>query len=182
MPTKEFDVVRVRNISNFVFNGDPARYHGVAFELAPGEAKLFPYHAGKHLARSLARQIMLRKAPIRDGKETDGKGSDRPLWDDQVIGDLMAKIMTDSYSEEKPSAVSEEEKLKQKVSELNKAERAHEQEVSGGNAPFDGVPTEGNSGDIVYKDKAQVIAELEKRGKRFDARAKKSTLEEMLKS
>lgn len=179
----QYRVVRITNISNFDFTGElGARYHGRDFEIRAGKSLLAPYPVGKHLAKHLARQILMKKAPIRDAKETDGKGSDRPLWDDKIIGDLMGKIMTEMYAEEKPAVLTEDEKMVQKVAELNKVEREVEREQSGGNAPFSETPTDEVTGDIktVYKDKSQVIEALVKRGIKFNARANRASLEELL--
>lgn len=178
-----YRVVRVTNISNFDFTGElGARYHGRDFEIRKGKSLLAPYPVGKHLAKHLARQILLKKAPIRDGKETDGKGTDRPLWDDKIIGELIAKIMTEAYTEEKPEAVSETDKMVEKVRQLNKSEKEVEREQSGGNAPFNGTVDEnpGTAGEITYKDKSQVIAELAKRGIKFNARDTRANLESLL--
>ncbi len=177
-------VVRVTNISDFDFTGEiGARYDSVDYTLLAGESKMFPFVLANHLAKHLAQAILIRKAPIRDGKETDGKGSDRPLWDDKVIGELKAKIMTELYSEEREAPKTEAERMRAKVAELNQSEKEVEKESAGGNAPFVGAPTEttSKSDEIVYQDKQQVIQELTKRGIRYDPRSSKTMLESFLK-
>ncbi len=176
-------VVRVTNISNFDFTGElGARYDSVDYTLLAGESKMYPFVLADHLATHLARQILLKKAPIRDGAQVDGKGSDRPLWDDQVIKELKSKIMTELYTEEREAPKTDADRMRAKVAELNKSEADVEKET-GGNAKFDGTPvdTTPTGSEIVYQDKQEVIAALTKRGIRFDPRSTKTMLESFLK-
>lgn len=179
MNESDYKIVRITNISDFDFTGDlGARFGGRDFFVAAGESLLVPLTAGDHLATHLARQIMIRKAPKRDAKQLDGKGSDRPLWDDAIIDELKKKIMVEVYEEEKKAPLSEADRMAQKVEELNKVTAPEEDE--GGNVDASGiVPVEGEN-SMVYKDKAQIIEELNKRGTSFDARASKAKLEELL--
>lgn len=182
MNNNESKIVRVTNISNFDFTGElGARFGGRDYFVQAGKSMLFPFIIGDHLATHLARQILLKNAPVRDVSQIDGKGSDRPLWSDGSLEELKAKIMTDVYEEETTAPVSEADRLAQKVADLNKAEK-EETLAAGGNADASSiVPAEETTGaSITYKDKAEVIAELKKQGKTFDARASKSKLEELL--
>lgn len=183
MNENDIQIVRVTNISDFDFTGElGARFGGRDFFIPAGGSLLAPKTIGSHLAKHLARQILLKKAPIRDASETDGKGSDRPLWDDTLVGDIMAKIMVEVYQEDKPKVVSPDEAMAQKVADLNRVEKEVEAE-KGGNADASSiVPVEGTSGDLVYKDKSQVIEELRAKGVAFDARASKSKLEDLLRT
>lgn len=194
MNENDSKVVRVTNISNFDFTGElGARYAGRDFVIPAGKSMLFPYTIGKHLAKHLAHQILLRAAPIRDAKELDGRGSDRPLWDEQSLADLIEKIVSEVYEEEKPPVVSEGDRIAAKVADLNKVEKEIEEEAGGnvdasaitpvGGIDADGTqtPSSGVSDIIVYKDKAEVIAELNKRGVKYDARSSKAKLEDLLK-
>ncbi len=181
MDENDVKIVRITNIAPFDFTGElGARYGGRDFFIPAGESLLTPKTIGEHLAKHLARQILLQKAPVRDASEVDGKGSDRPLWDETKIEELMKQIMVDVFQEEKPRVLSEDERMAAKIAELNKAEKENETE-KGGNADASSiVPGEGTSGDIIYKDKAQVIAELKAKGVQFDARASKAKLEDLL--
>jgi len=186
MNPNEYKIVRISNIADFDFTGElGARYGGTDFVILAGKSLLVPLTVGDHLATHLARQILLKKAPIRDAKETDGKGSDRPLWDDQVLADLKAKIMTEVYTEDKPAPVTETERMVQKVKDLNRVEEEVEKENEGGNVDASSIvpagDDEGGADEIIaYKDKGEVINELQKRGITFDARATKSNLEKLL--
>lgn len=181
MNENDLKIVRITNISNFDFTGElGARYGGRDFFVPAGGSLLVPLTVGDHLATHLARQIMLKKAPIRDVGEVDGKGSDRPLWNDQSIEELKKKILVDVYEEEKPKEISKEEMLAKKVEELNKIVAPTDEETDGNSDASGIIPTDLTNSDIVYKDKAQVIAELTKREIKFNARDNKASLENLL--
>jgi hypothetical protein len=158
-------IVRFTNIAPFDFTPEMgAMYGGVPYSVSSGKSLLMPFTIGDHLATHLARQIIIQKAPIRDEKEIDGKGSDRHLWDDGAINDLKAKIVREVYEEEKQPVASADQLMKEKVEELNRSDILPEQPLN----------TAG------YKDKAEVVTELNKRGVKFDARKSKADLEKLL--
>jgi hypothetical protein len=168
MNENDTKIVRITNIASFDFIPEMgAMYDGRHFPLRAGESKLFPLTVGDHLATHLARQILIKKAPIRDASETDGRGKDLPLWNETTIEELKKKIMAEVYEEEKPPVHSPADAVVKKVEDLNKVTV----DVTD-NPP---VSTTG------YKDKAEVIAELQKRGVKFDARKSKADLETLLK-
>lgn len=182
MNESDYKIVRLTNISDFDFTGElGARFGGRDFFVPAGGSLLCPLTVGDHLATHLARQILIRKAPVRDGGQVDGKGSDRPLWDDAVIGELKSKILAEVYEEAKQAPITEAERMAQKVVELNKVVAPVDEK--GGNVdastivPVDDAP----GSTLAYKDKAQIIEELRKKGIAFDARAGKDKLEELLK-
>lgn len=182
MNESDYKIVRITNISNFDFTGElGARYAGRDFFVPAGESLLVPLTVGSHLATHLARQILIKKAPIRNEKETDGKGTDRPLWDDAVIADLKKQIMVEVYEEEKKAPQTEGERMAEKVDELNKVVTEPEKDTGGNVDASSIVPVEETNSAVVYKDKAQVIEELQKKDIPFDARAGKDRLEELLK-
>lgn len=179
MNESDYKIVRITNISDFDFTGElGARFGGRDFFVPAGGSLLVPLSVGDHLAMHLARQILIRKAPTRDVGQLDGKGSDRPLWDDAVISELKSKIMAEVYEEEKKNPLSEADRMAAKVEELN---RVVTPEI-GGNVDASGVvPVEDSNSALAYKDKAQIIEELKAKGVSFDARASKTKLEELLK-
>ena len=189
----EHKVVRITNIADFDFTGElGARYGGRDFVIAAGKSLLFPLPLGRHLAKHLAQQILLRKAPTRDEKELDGKGKDRPLWNEESLNELIKKIMSDVYEEEPTPILSEGDRVVQRVNELNQTKQEIDSEEGGNADASDIVPVGGVDGDgkrapsepenvIVYKDKKEVIEELNKRGIQFNARSSKTTLEGLLK-
>jgi hypothetical protein len=179
MNDSDYKIVRVTNISNFDFTGElGARFGGRDFFVPAGGSLLCPLTVGDHLATHLARQIMIQKAPTRDANQIDGRGSDRPLWDDAVIDELKAKILAEVYEETKQNPKTEAERMAEKVEELNKVTAPE----PGGNVDASGVvPVENTGSAIAYRDKAQIISELKEKGVAFDARASKDKLEELLK-
>jgi hypothetical protein len=176
MNESDYKIVRITNISDFDFTGElGARFGGRDFFVPAGGSLLVPLTVGDHLAKHLAQQMLIRKAPTRDANQI---GSDRPLWDDAVIADMKSKIMAEVYEEEKKNPLSEADRLAAKVEELNRVVAPE----LGGNADASGlVPVENTASALDYKDKAQIISELKAKGVAFDARASKTKLEELLK-
>lgn len=164
-------IVRVTNISDFDFTSEMgAMFGGIPYFVPAGKSLLMPKPVGEHLAKHLARQIILRKAPTRDEKEVDGKGSDRNLWDDAVVNNMIARIITDVYEEELPAPRSESEIMRDKITQLNAVVASDESKNTDPS-----VPLTSN-----YVDKAEVILELQRRGITFDARQSKANLEKLL--
>ena len=177
------DSARIFRVTNpFDFEYTHA-WGGVPYTLPVGKPLLFPFPLADHLATHLARQAIIRKAPMRDATETDGKGTDRPLWTDEKIAEMKKSIMVEEYREEAAPVLTENEILAKKIDELNK----RFDDMGGNKSVEDDEETTTTAGDPViadastYKDKAEVITELEKRGITFDARASKAKLEELLK-
>lgn len=188
----EAKVVRLTNIFDFDYTH---AYGGVPYQLRAGVTQLFPWAIGDHLATHLARQAIIRKAPYRDENATDGRGgestrSDRPLWDENAINDLKAKIIQDAYTEEREAPVSEAEMYRRKFEELNRLYPA--QAVAPMVPPANQVaPTvpgavvgTTSAPDItaptVYQDKAEVIAALVAKNVPHNPRASKANLEKLL--
>lgn len=210
MPQKnpnEARVVRLTNIFDFDYTH---AYGGVPYQLRAGVTQLFPWAIGDHLATHLARQALIRKAPIRDENSTDGRGgestrSDRPLWDEAAINDLKNRIIKDAYTEERAAPMTEAEMYRRKVEELNKEFPDQVAKALSGVQPTPVAPTssEGSpppTNDNVavgsakfadngttttelktYQDKAEIIEALKAKGVVFDARLSKANLEKLLK-
>lgn len=186
----EARVVVVTNISDFDFTHP---YGGIPYNLPVGKPMLFPYAIADHLATHLARQIILRKAPVRDENAVDGRGgesvrSDRPLWTDETINELKKKIMKDAYEQAPTPQLSDAEIMKQRIDELNR-----EFPVTAGAAPSaqapevlistdDGIKAVMPTGEVItYADKGEVMAALKAKGIVFDARKSRADLEKLLK-
>lgn len=183
-------IVRVTNPFDFEYTH---AWGGVPYTLPVGKPLLLPYPLADHLATHLARQAIIRKAPKRDASETDGKGSSEALWTDDSIEALKKTIMVDEYQETQAPVKTEAEILRDKIDELNRAFNEFKEERDG-NAPITPAEISGDSEPVVvapsedaipntgtYLDKAEVIAELDKRGVKYDARASKANLEALLK-
>lgn len=178
----DFKVVEFVNSTNFDFTTDMGcMYDGRPIfgmsgfaGIKAGERLSLPYHIGQQLAVNLAKQSLIRVAPAHDPKDVNPTGT--ALWADESLESLKNSFLTDLYTNEKPVAMSETDKLIAQVAELNKLVRE--------NLP--NVPTKTEDGEETdeiasnYKDKAEVIAELKKRGISYDARAGKASLEKLL--
>lgn len=203
------DAARIVSVTNpFDFDFTHA-WGGIPYTLPMGKTLLFPHHLADHLATHLARHSLIKKAPMRDETETDGKGKDRPLWSEEAIENIKKQIMKEQYTEERPAVQSESELLAAKIAELNKAfeglnERVNAQSAPAPVAPVVAAPVavvetpvvapvaepvianvHANDAPVlespqVFKDKAEVIAELTKRGISFDARKTKIELQKLL--
>lgn len=176
MNENEFKIMKVTNISNFTFNGESgARFDGHDYLIEPGEALRAPFAVAEHLAKHLAQAILIRKAPIRDAKEIDGRGADEAIFNEANVKTLMARIMTEDGVVEKAAAPkSPGQIMKENVEALNKNIKTE----GGEDGEDDGVKTSADGG---YKDKAEVIAALKEKGIPHDAKKTKAELEALLK-
>lgn len=153
----------------------------------PGEEVVLPYHVGNLLAKNLAKASMNRAAPA------DAKGipTGVSLWSEESLKIRQASYLTEMYSENKPAAMSETDKLMAKVeeykqmveklipaAEMNKANGAPAS--TEGNDPVVPPANPSEGGPKVYQDKQDVIAELEKRQIAHDKRKSKEDLEKLL--
>ncbi len=185
---KEATVVRFTNIFDFDYTH---AYGGVPYQLRAGETLLFPWAIGDHLATHLARQALIRKAPIRDENDPDGRGgetkrSDRPLWDDTAIDALKSRIIQEAYTEARPAVMTEAERYKQKFDELNKQFPGLAKDDTQTPPPADNDHVATGASQFpaadgkVYQDKAEVIAALTAKGIAHNPRATKANLEKLL--
>lgn len=188
----DLKVVQFTNSEDFEFtpgmgcmyDGRPISGPSGAPGFKSGESMTLPYHVGNCLAANLAKQTLLRR-PAR--KNADGKEGDFPLWDDGILLNQKALYMKDLYSEEKPIAMTETDRLMAKVEEYRKAVEQL-MAAKGAEVPTN-TPTPEVASDIVvppptesaFKDKQEVIAALEARGIAHDKRSTKANLELLLK-
>lgn len=181
----DFKVVEFQNSTDFDFTPemgcmyDSRPIFGISGRpgIAAGERMSLPYHIGHRLAMNLAKQAMIRRAPAVDPKDNP-TGS--VLWNDDSIEALKNSFITELYTEEKPIGMSETDLLMKKVEELKKFVQENVPAKPSA-AEITTPDAETPSGEAtVYKDKAEVIAELTKRGIQFNARDSKATLEKLL--
>lgn len=156
----------------------------------PGESVVLPYHVGNLLAKNLAKALMNRNAP------SDAKGipTGVSLWDEESLKRTQSSFITEMYSEDKPAAMTETDRLMAKVEEYkamveklipvaeqNKLNDAPPATGEQGNVPAAPSTGEGeNKTPAQYNDKSDVIAELEKRNIPHDKRKSKDDLEKLL--
>src|SRR3990167_8665345 len=79
----------------------------------PGESVVLPYHIGNLLAKNLAKAVMNRNAP----EDAKGIPTEVSLWDEESLKRTQASFITEMYSEEKPAAMTETDRLMAKVEE-----------------------------------------------------------------
>ena len=139
-------------------------YGGQPYFVKAGETKLYPYELAEHLAKHLARRMLLEKdtsATTFDPNDPT-KGTGQALWNEETEKNLIDKLLGDPMTQTVEPPKSENEVILEKVTQLN---------TNLGET----VPTVG------YQDKKEVIDELNKRGIKFDARLTKVKLEDLLK-
>lgn len=161
----EFKVVKFKNITDFDFTPElGAMYDSRPFFVKAGETISMPYPVGIRLAKNLAKAIFVKKAPAPQYEKENDKTTG-VLFSDEDIRKLVSEILVDEYQESRPAALSETDRMMQKFEELNKTVEALKEQS---------IAPQG------YKDKAEVIAELDKRGIKYDARSTKANLEKLL--
>lgn len=188
-------VVTFRNSTDFTFTPEMGcMYDGRAIQgpksalgenpfggIDAGEQMVLPYHIANLLARNLAKVSMTKQAPSVDPA---GIPTGVPLWDAQKLERLKASYITDLYMEQKPVTMSETDRLMAKVEEykamVDKLLPQQEAKVEEPVVDTSNMTTKTVSSTETYQDKAEVIAELTKRGIKFDARQNKSNLEKLL--
>lgn len=183
----DFKVVDFTNKTKFDFTPDM----GCMFDSRPifgisgfmgiksGESIKLPYHIGHRLATNLAKAAITREAPRTDAA---GIPTGVPLWDAARLETLKLSFITDLYTEARPIAETEVDRLMKKVEDLNKLVQAslgnkqpvEEKVVAEGEKRTEEAPAR------VYQDKAEVIEELTKRNIAHDARLSKAELEKLL--
>jgi len=191
----DFKVVKFTNRADFdftpemgcMYDGRPIFGVSGATGIKAGETIVLPYHIGQRLATNIAKAVQIRRAPTVDAA---GIPTGVPLWSIEDLGRLKDTFLEEMYSEAKPIAMSETDKLFAKVEEYKKMV----DQLLDKTAPaVPSVPTENTEPNPsqgapstpgeprVYLDKQEVIAELEARGIPHDKRMHKDKLELLLK-
>lgn len=189
----DFKVVEFQNGTDFDFTPemgcmyDSNPIFGISGEqcIKAGERVTLPYRVGHQLAVNLAKQSLVRNAPPHDPKDINPVG--KPLWSDESLESITNSFLTELYTNEKPAVMSETDKLMAEVASLKK--------LMQDNLPVANQPTQPKADNdhvaegasqfpaldgLTYKDKAEVIAALTKRGIPFNARDSKAKLEQLL--
>lgn len=186
----DFKVVEFTNSTDFTFtpemgcmyDGRPIFGITGAPGVNAGESLTLPYHIGHRLAVNLAKAVQIRRAPAVDQA---GIPTGVPLWNIETLGTLKDSYLTELYVENKPLAMTETDRLMAKVEEYKKmVEQLLETKAPPAATEADVlkviVPEENVPESSTYKDKQQVIAELEVRGITHDKRSTKANLEKLL--
>ncbi len=118
----DFKVVEFHNSTDFdftpemgcMFDSRPISGMTGKAGIAAGESITLPYHVGRRLAENLAKQVMVRRAPTVDAA---GIPTGVPLWDSVALENLKKSYFKELYSESKPIAQTETDRLMAKVEE-----------------------------------------------------------------
>ena len=185
----DFKVVEFHNSEDFTFtpemgcmyDGRPISGITGAPGINGGESITLPYHIAHRLAENLAKYVMTRKGPENPTLDSEGKPMVAAIWDTGKLESIKNSYITEMYSEEKPIAQTETDRLMAKVEEYKKMVDAllEQKDVEASVSPVATTSTT-DSAPSTYQDKADVIAELEKRGITHDKRSNKATLEALL--
>ena len=178
----DFKVVTFKNDSHFdftpalgcMYDGRPI-FGTTGASIKVGESVVLPYHVGNLVAKNLAKAVLNGQAPEKDAT---GIPTGVPLWSEDGLQKLQKSYLVEMYTEEKPTAMSETDRLMAKVEEykamVEKLIPKSEMDK------VEGAPQESPEAPVTYNDKSEVIAELEKRKITFNARLSKSNLEKLL--
>lgn len=165
----ELVICTFKNVADFDFTPElGAMFGGRPYFVKQGEEILLPEPAAFRMAVNLAKAILIKGMP---GPE-HGKGDDRSAigqFNEDNVMKLVDSIIVTTNREEKKPILSEADRIAEKVEELNKFKQDILAEVEKKLARETG-----------YKDKGEVIEELEKRGITFDRRKGKTELEKLL--
>ena len=179
----DYKVVSFHNNTEFGFTPDlGCMYNGVPINgkngspgIDAGETIVLPYHIAHQLALNLAKVMMTRQAPSVDPA---GIPTGVPLWDSVKLDNTKASFLTELYTEERAVPKTETEMLLAKMEEFKKM--FSEEKIAEMVAKAQPTVSEPEKTVAGYKDKAEVIAELTKRGIAHNIRSKKEELEKLL--
>jgi esterase/lipase len=185
---KDFAVVSFHNSTDFNFtpemgcmfdgraiNGEKAlKGESGVLGIAAGETMILPYHIGHLLAKNLAKRV-LNTSPAATVDVT-GIPTGVAVWSDVKLEELKNSYLTEQYTEAKPVAQSETDKLMAKVEEYRKLT----EQLLAKSTPVVSTTEKIVEPSKVFADKQEVIAELEKRNIVHDKRKSKVELEKLL--
>lgn len=202
----DYKVVSFHNSESFdfthemgcMYDGRPITGSEGVLGIRAGETKMLPYHVAMQLAKNLAKQALISRANAQP--EKDALGNPMPLkaiWDDVALYNLQRSYITEMYSEDKPAAQSQTDILFERIAKLESLVKSQEDKPAeqpkapeAPAAPADDTlvaPPDSAAAKLpeevvsAYKDKQEVLAELEKRGIPHNKRDSQAKLEELLK-
>ncbi len=183
----DFKVVSFHNSTEFgftpemgcMYDGRPINGVNGSPGIDAGEKITLPYHIGHQLAVNLAKRV-LNTSPAAT-VDTNGIPTGVAVWSKEKLEEVKTSFLTELYSEAKPVAVSETDKLMAKVEEYKKMVDSLITNTPKVETP-EVAPIVGETPEVktTFQDKQEVIVELEKRGVKHDKRKTKSELEKLL--
>lgn len=182
----DFKVVVFQNTTDFTFtpemgcmyDGRPIFGITGAPGINAGESLTVPYHIGQVIARNLAKRVLNTSSAAT--VDLAGIPTGVAVWSAEKLEEMKNSYLKEMYSEEKPVAMSETDKLMAKVEEYKKMVEGLIQTKGVQETAIPIVENAPTTSPTTFQDKAEVIAELTKRGIKFDARQNKATLEKLL--
>ena len=162
-----------------MFNGTPINGNKGGPGIDAGETMILPYHIAQQLALNLAKHTMNASATTTPQLDANGSPIVKAIWNDVALENMKNSYLKELYAEERPVKMSETDILLAKLEEYRKLTEEKFAALEGGSVKQE-VANVGGDGKITYKDKAEIIAELEKRGIVHDKRSKKEDLEALL--
>lgn len=150
-------IITIKNITGEDFVHP---FAGMPYILPAGAEMKFSYPVGMHLAKHLVRKILTKE--WKDKVEKDKSLRDVTMvHSDASIASLMSKIIVSTQEQPIQPQKTEGEIWKERTKEIQKE--------------YDEVPSE-----VSEVTKADVVAELKKRGVKFDARSSLDDLKKLL--
>lgn len=199
------NVGKVISFTNIDAEDFTHKWGGQPFFVKAGETVMFPYDLAEHLAKHLARKILLRtdkSSTVYDPKDPSG-GTGQRIWTVEDEQQLVKRILGTAIQQEVPREKTEVEILNEKVDALQKQFPEITQQPATKPAVSVPAPTASEEGNVkastpppvvakptddksvvvspTYTDKAEVIAALKAKGVTFDARLGKDKLQLLLK-
>lgn len=190
----DFKVVSFHNSEDFGFTPEMGcMFNGIAINgnqggpgINIGETMVLPYHIAHRIATNLAKHVMTRAASSTPQLDAQGQPIIKAIWNDVELERMKNSYLTELYSENKPAKLSETDILLAKLEDYRKltdekfAQLAAQTVAQETKSETILPPVVTPEGKITYQDKAEVLAELEKRGIKHDKRSNKETLEALL--
>lgn len=192
----DFKVVSFHNSESFGFTPEMGcMYNGVPINgnqggpgIKAGETMVLPYHIAHQLALNLAKYTMNSQATLVPQLDAQGLPIVKAIWNDVELDKMKVSYLKELYSEDRPAKMTETDMLLAKMEDFRKLTEEKFASLEGkpvvtekepeSTAPVTPVVTP--EGKITYKDKAEILAELDKRGIVHDKRSNKETLEALL--
>jgi hypothetical protein len=159
MSNKIGQVVEMTNIDGEDFTHS---YGGTPFTVRKGETITFPYDIGLHLAKHLARKILIRgdkgATSWRADDPTNNGGNGFPIWNEESEESMIKRILGESYAVESEREKTDIEKLQAEIARLNEFRKTFEEDATT-------TPTApAVSGDIVTMNRKELFAEAKRLG------------------
>ena len=152
-------------------------YGGAPFTVRAKESLSFPYVVGVHLARHLARKILIsgdKGATSWDPKDPTSNGGNGTVLFTQEAEELkMKEILGEEYTVDTPAKKSEIDLLKEEIAKLNDFRKGIEEDNKD-------VPKISEDSELDTLDRSGLIAKVKELGIKFSPTDKNNDLKEKI--